>query len=401
MSARHTVLGAVLAALLACTGASGPDAHDEHGHDEDGHDEHGHDGHGDHADGHEDPAGVLEIGPEVLRDLRFTTAPARVGGSEERATILGELAVDEERYAEIGAPGTARVRSLEVQASDPVEAGQALATLESAEVARARADLAGARARLATARRGSERAGALTGGTVSPREAEAAARDLSVAEAEERAAVATLSALGAGTSTEGGGTLVLRSPLAGTVIERQAHRGAMVEPHDTLFRVADLSSLWLVVHAFERDALRVTPGTPVDVAFPALPNRVVHGEVERVGQQVDPVSRTVPVRVVLPNPDGLLRPGMSASALLPLGDSAGVVTVPGEAIQRCDAGWCVFLPQQPGHFEVRPVGRGRDLAGEVEVLSGLEAGEQVVVEGAFLLRAEAAKRAGGGDAHHH
>jgi cobalt-zinc-cadmium efflux system membrane fusion protein len=61
----------------------------------------------------------------------------------------------------------------------------------------------------------------------------------------------------------------------------------------------------------------------------------------------------------------------------------------------------VFVPRDPGHFEVRPVGRGRELGGAVEILSGLEAGETVVVDGAFLLRAEAAKQAGGGDEHHH
>jgi cobalt-zinc-cadmium efflux system membrane fusion protein len=71
------------------------------------------------------------------------------------------------------------------------------------------------------------------------------------------------------------------------------------------------------------------------------------------------------------------------------------------AVQRCEAGWCVFLPRGEGAFEQRAVGRGRDLGPDVEILSGLAEGEVVVVEGAFLLRAEAAKAAGGGDDHHH
>ena len=96
--------------------------------------------------------------------------------------------------------------------------------------------------------------------------------------------------------------------------------------------------------------------------------------------------RTVPVRIDLEN-DGALRPGMSATALVPFGSASGIVTVPGVAVQRCDAGWCVFLPREEGHFEVRPVGRGRDIGSDVEVLSGLTAGEVVVLEGAFLLRA--------------
>jgi cobalt-zinc-cadmium efflux system membrane fusion protein len=111
----------------------------------------------------------------------------------------------------------------------------------------------------------------------------------------------------------------------------------------------------------------------------------------------------VDVLVELENPEGNLRPGMSASALVPLGDGAEtVVTVPVQALQHLPEGWCVFLPrQEEGVFESRPVGRGRDLDGEVEVLSGLSAGERVVVDGAFLLKAEADKARGGGDEHHH
>ncbi len=93
---------------------------------------------------------------------------------------------------------------------------------------------------------------------------------------------------------------------------------------------------------------------------------------------------------------------MSATAWLPLAETSGtVVAVPAAALQRLDEGWGVFLPRGEGVFEVRPVGRGRDLGGEVEILSGLAAGEPVVVDGAFLLKAEAEKAHGGGEHHDH
>jgi cobalt-zinc-cadmium efflux system membrane fusion protein len=160
----------------------------------------------------------------------------------------------------------------------------------------------------------------------------------------------------------------------------------------------------LVVHAFERDALRIRTGTTARVSFPALPGQVHAGDVTHVGSRVDPASRTIDVRIEIANPSGLLRPGMSASAIVPVGDAAQrVVAVPVEALQRQDAGWCAFLPtDKEGSFEIRKIGRGRDLGGEVEVLSGLRAGERVVVDGAFLLKAEADKLRGGGeDEHHH
>ena len=93
---------------------------------------------------------------------------------------------------------------------------------------------------------------------------------------------------------------------------------------------------------------------------------------------------------------------MSASAWFPLGDARSqIVAVPAAALQRSQEGWSVFVPRAPGAFEMREVGRGRDLGGEVEVLSGLAPGEIVVVDGAFLLKAEPEKARGDGGHHDH
>jgi cobalt-zinc-cadmium efflux system membrane fusion protein len=92
---------------------------------------------------------------------------------------------------------------------------------------------------------------------------------------------------------------------------------------------------------------------------------------------------------------------MSATVWLPVGEGAPVIAVPAAALQRLDDKWCVFVPKGEGAFEVRIVGRGRDLGGEVEILSGLETAETVVVDGAFLLKAEAEKARGEGAHHDH
>ena len=91
---------------------------------------------------------------------------------------------------------------------------------------------------------------------------------------------------------------------------------------------------------------------------------------------------------------------MSATAALPVGATgASILTVPVAAVQRVRNEWCVFLPKDANHFEIRRIGRGRDLGGEVEVLSGLRAGETIVVDGAFLLKAQAEKGEADHDAH--
>ena len=142
-----------------------------------------------------------------------------------------------------------------------------------------------------------------------------------------------------------------------------------------------------------------------EIAHAALPGQKLQGKVEWVGREVDAHSRTVPVRIAVSNEGGRLKPGMFATAWISTGGAQGeetekVVAVPAAALQRVDDRWIVFLPRGEGRFEVRPVERGRDLGDEVAILSGLKPGERVVVEGAFVLRAEAEKGEGGGEHHH-
>jgi len=179
-------------------------------------------------------------------------------------------------------------------------------------------------------------------------------------------------------------------------------RGQVVEAGRTLFKVGDLGSLWLVAHASERDAVRVNEGSSARVSLPAMPGQTLSARVVQVGRQVEAASRTIPVRLTLANPGERLRPGMSATVLLPMGEGASLLSVPAASLQRFDEAWCVFVPkEEPGVFEARKVGRGRDLGGEVEILSGLSAGDVVVVDGAFLLKAQAEKAMGEGGHHDH
>jgi len=346
---------------------------------------------------------VLRIAPEMLRDLKLTTARAEARPARQGVTALGELRVDENGYAAVATPIAARVAALHVEAGETVSPGQVLAELQSPELGRARAahEAAAARAELA-AKTLARKRGLAAERIVSLGELQQAESTAAEAQAELRAARAALAALGA--SGAGGGDpsrFALRSPIGGTVLERNARRGETADPAQPLFRVADLATLWLVVQAFERDAVRLTEGSEAEVTLAAVPGQKLRGKVVRVGREVGSESRTVPIRIDLANPGGL-RPGMSATAWLPLAETTGtVVAVPAAALQRIEEGWSVFVPRGEGAFEMRPVGRGRDLGGEVEILSGLQAGTPVVVDGAFLLKAEADKAHGGGEHHHH
>ena len=355
-----------------------------------------------HADGAQ-----VRIEAGMLRDLRITTAPVESRQGGEQVTLLGELAVDERAYAEVGAPVSARVVRLLAGLGDGVREGQPLLELQSSEVGHARADYLAAVARLELAENSLKRKRELAAERIAPqREVQEAEGAVAAAKAELRAGAASLQAMGVAAPTEDGSDSIgsplfhVHAPVAGTIIERTALRGQLLDPGTTAMRIADLSTLWLTVHAFERDAVRIQPGTPAQVAFSALPGQMFSGNVTLVARQVSRDSRTVDVRIELRNREGLLRPGMAASAALPIGVSgASIMTVPVAAVQRVGDSWCVFVPRDTGVFEIRRIGRGRDLGGEVEVLSGLAAGETIVVDGAFLLKSQA-ESANAGHADH-
>ena len=344
-------------------------------------------------------ASTLRIDREMLRDLRITTSTVEEHRGGESSSLLGELGVNQNAYAEVSAPMMARVVSLRAIEGQRVTAGDALAALESGELAKARGDLATAEARRDLARRTLERKRGLNEEQIVPaREVQEAEHEMVAADAQVRAAQAGLSALGAPDRPADGNSsssLILRSPIAGVVLERTLALGQTADPSKPLFRIGDLSTLWLTVHAFERDAVRLTRGASARITFAAIPGRTFQGPVALIGQSVDPDSRTVNVRIDLPNRDGMLRPGMSATAWLPVGEQGIMLAVPAAAVQRVRDRWCVFIPKDDRTFEIRPIGRGRDIAGEVEILSGVRAGEPIVVDGAFLLKAETERSAEG------
>jgi cobalt-zinc-cadmium efflux system membrane fusion protein len=347
--------------------------------------------------------GILAVDAEVLRDLKLTTFPAELRPGGEGVTALGELKVNEQAYAEVGTPIPARVVRLVASPGQSVRRGQPLAELQSVELGQARAQRTAAEARADLARKTVERKRGLAAERiVSNGELQRAEAEAAEAEAELRAAEAAVEALGVGSGRPGGPSgFALLSPLSGTVLERTAVQGQTADPSRPLFRIGDLSSLWLIVQAPERDAVQVRTGSRAEITLAALPGQKLQGKVDWVGREVDPHSRTVPVRLVLRNEDGRLKPGMFATSWIRTGEEGErVVAIPANSLQRKDDRWVVFLPRGEGKFEVRPVERGRDLGNEVMILSGLKPGENVVVEGAFVLRAEAEKNEGGGEHDH-
>ena len=349
------------------------------------------------------PDNLLHIEAGMMRDLRITTSVVEQRRGGEGVSLLGEVTVNEDSYSQVGAPIAARVVKINVGPGQNVTKGEQLAVLQSTEVGKARSESITAQARLQLAQLTLERKRRLAGEhIVAQRDVQEAEAAVVSAEADVRASRSTLQALGAADNASDSSQFSLRAPISGMVIERTALMGQLAEPAQPLFKIADLSNVWLSVHSFERDAVRLQTGKTAKVTLPALPGKTFQAKVTLIGKQVDAASRTVPVRISVANSSGVLRPGMSATAWVPLGQSSQqVITVPAVSVQRIENQWYVFIPKSQDTFELRQVGRGRDLEGEIEVVSGLKPGETVVVDGAFLLKAEAEKARGEGKEHDH
>ncbi|MCF8160906.1 MAG: efflux RND transporter periplasmic adaptor subunit [Polaromonas sp.] len=183
-------------------------------------------------------------------------------------------------------------------------------------------------------------------------------------------------------------TLSFRSPVSGIVMEKKALQGMRFMPGEALYQIADLSSVWVIADVFEQDIGLVKNGARASVSINAYPEKTFAGRVSYVYPTLNPETRTVPVRVELANPGGLLKPGMFAQVALPVGAKGQVVTVPVSAVIDSGTRQIVLIDQGAGRYESREVKLGARSDTHVEVRDGVQAGEPVVVAANFLIDAE-------------
>ncbi|QKG67079.1 efflux RND transporter periplasmic adaptor subunit [Pseudomonas sp. B14-6] len=183
--------------------------------------------------------------------------------------------------------------------------------------------------------------------------------------------------------------LTLTSPIGGVLQELNVRAGMTVATGDTLARVNGLSSVWLAVAVPESDAGSITVGQAVEARLPAFPGTMLSGKVSAILPETNPDSRTLRVRVELPNPDGRLRPGLTAQVRLNRSTGQSVLWVPSEAVIRTGRRALVMLAEDAGRYRPVEVHLGQESDGKTAIVKGLEEGQKVVTSGQFLLDSEA------------
>ena len=183
-------------------------------------------------------------------------------------------------------------------------------------------------------------------------------------------------------------SVTLRAPQSGVVLERMAVDGMMAEAGETLFRIADTSTVWIIADVPEYELASVQRGAAAIVRFRSLPGREFTGKVDEIYPEIQAETRTAKIRIELPNPDGAMIAHMYADVEIRGGDNAPVVTVPDSAVIDSGDRQVVIVDLGEGRFEPRDVQLGQRGAGMVEIRQGVAAAETVVVSANFLIDAE-------------
>lgn len=362
----------------------------------------------------EDAPGVVKLTAEQAKTAKLAFGAAQTRAVTSEIVATAEIVPPDDGVARVGSKLSGRIVKLPVAVGATVKAGQLLAVVDSPELGTAKADYLVAAAQARLTRETADREKLLFEKKIT------AERDYRVAEAEATKARASKEAAEARLHTLGfsdaqlerfsaeqhsSSSIPVTTPIGGVVVERPASLGQVIQPSDTVGVIMDLRTVWMQVDAYERDLAQLAVGQRVSARVPAWPERDFTGEIQAIGAVLDRRSRTVKVRVVMPNPDGALKPGMFAKVRLTgsKGEARQGLFAPAAAVQRDGDQALVFVPLGDGdgdaEFQVRQVATGERDGEWIQITSGLSAGERVVTTGAFLLKSEARKSSFGGHEH--
>ncbi len=349
--------------------------------------------------------GVVKLAPALLTPGTNSPALVQFGTAtrqklEQGLAAVGEIGLNENATVRIASPVPGILRNVRSDIGRLVKPGDILAEIESAELGDAISTYVKNRALTGTALRNYQREKGLAEQKVSAQvEADEAEIRYETIKTDRDAAAHTLKTLGflesdiSALTGESPRTLALRAPHAGTLIEKQAVSGNRIQPGQTAMTLSDLSSVWVWLDLYERDlapVLEAAAKIPLSVTLEtrAFPGRTFKGTLETLGATMDETTRTVKARALIPNPEGLLRPGMFCKANLIWTCNEDVLAVPCSAVLE-DEGQCfVFTHLKDDYYIRTPIKKGRDFSDSIEILEGLVEGQKVVTEGAFLLKSD-------------
>ncbi len=334
--------------------------------------------------GEGDAPGTVTVSPERIQTLGVRTEAASLRSMARTVRAIGTVAADERRIGVVNPKFEGWIEQLLVNTTgQPVRRGEGLAEIYSPDLVLAQQEYLVARNAAATMAHADPMARDNARAIVEAALSRLRNWDISADQ------LARLQRTGVATRT-----LTLSAPIGGVVMEKPAIQGMHFAAGDMLYRITDLSTVWLMADVFEQDLAQIRPGQAATITIQAYPGRTVSGRVAFVYPTVNAQTRTAKVRVEVPNPDLLLKVDMYATVEIaaPL-YAAPILAIPDSAVLDTGTTQTVLVDRGEGRFEPRAVKLGPKADGYVAVLDGVAEGEKIVVGANFLIDAESNLRA--------
>ncbi len=338
-----------------------------------------------------EPSSETPLAPIQLSSQRMQSIGVKIGTVQtkiinDEIRSYGNVQPDERRFAYVQTRFAGWIRQVYADATgDLVRKGQPLFTIYSPDLIASEREYLVAK-KNAVALQHSSVSGVADGATSLIAAAKARLQQFDIADSE----IAKLDATGEPISD-----LTFYSPASGYVTERNALPNMYVQPETKLYSIADLSDVWVLAQIFQNDAGKIKPRDLAEITLDAYPGRSFKGSVDYLLPQLDAATRTLPVRLVFPNPDLKLRPGMyvNVSLKLPLGQH---LVVPDSAVFHSGIKDLVFTYTGEGNIQPNEVELGPHVGDQIVVTKGLKVGEQIVTSANFLIDSEAQLQAAAG-----
>ena len=348
--------------------------------------------------------GVVRVPENLLEEGLVKTATAERRPLETPVPLTGEVRFAERKVTHLSPRAEGVIRKVLVALGEKVTVGQPLLEMESAGLGEAESSYLEAEATLRLARKALDRQAALREeGISSEKEFLAARQEAESAGIRAQAAgdklrrlglpQAEIDGLGKAGPTAAQGRLVLRAPAAGTILDMHAVPGEAARPDQNVFTIGDLSQMWVLADVYEGQVRQVLThehhgDMRASVTAKAFPGEVFPATVDFVAPSMDEKTRTLKVRIGVPNPKGKLRAGMFVNVELFLPSGPDALVVPRAALLSDEGRSFVFVRHHGDYWVRRPVETGRMSGDQVEIVKGLAGGETVATEGCFLLKSD-------------
>ena len=318
----------------------------------------------------------------ILRSLMIDTVT--ISPLVNAITLTGKVSTNDDRVVPVYSLVSGNVQDIRVQLGDHVEAGQVLAVVRSQEMAGYSSDLLNAETNLRIAQKNLEKTVDMYhSGLASMTDSLSAEVQLQQARAELDRVNRVLKINGGNTQ----GEFVVRAPISGFIVQKGATNNMTIRGDNStsLFTISDLKEVWIQANVYESNIGYIHQGEDVDVTTLAYPGKVYPGRIDKIMNVLDPTSKVMKVRVVLPNPDYTLKPEMYASITVNDKESRKCLSVPTSAVIFDNSQYYVLVYHGPADVRITPVKWMSAVGNKTFIASGVDVGDRVISSQAILI----------------